>query len=86
MESGDAGDAEVQNQSGKQEWRERTPGILFDLGVQMIVPALSALLARATIQKRSNERPFLGAMLLYQIKDLLKQSQRETSLGSKLGK
>jgi hypothetical protein len=40
------------------------PVLFLDLGVEMVVPAFSALLADATWQVLCDEGPFLGAVLL----------------------
>ena len=45
------------------------PGNLLDHGVQVVVPALSALLSDAVGQVLSNQRPFLGPVRLDQLKD-----------------
>ena len=40
------------------------PSLLFDIGVEMVVPALPALLADAAGQKRRNKRPLFRAVLV----------------------
>lgn len=40
------------------------PGVLFNFGVQVVVPSLTALLADSSLEVGSDLGPFLGALLL----------------------
>ena len=42
------------------------PGTLVDMGVEMVVPALAALLAYASGQVLGDKGPLLGSVLLHQ--------------------
>ena len=43
-----------------------SPGVLFDLGVQLVVPTLATLLADTTAELLSDERPFRGAVFVHE--------------------
>ena len=46
------------------------PAGLLHLGVEVVVPALTALLAQPALQVLGNQRPLLRAVLLDQLDDL----------------
>ena len=47
------------------------PRVLIDVGVEVVVPALAALLALSSGQHQRNARPLLGAVELYVLTDEL---------------
>lgn len=53
------------------------PGRLLHLRVEVVVPALAALLADAALQVLGDHRPALGAVLLDQLDHLLVVTEEE---------
>lgn len=56
-----------------------SPAGFFHLGVEVIVPALTALLSQPALQVLGNQRPLLRAILLDQLNDLEKNISEGTA-------
>ena len=56
------------------------PGALLDLRVEVVVPALAALLADAALEMARYKRPFLRAVLVHEFDDLLVLLETENTL------